>query len=116
MALAIASSRRRPRFSIHFNRALTPPRLFSPPLTGRYRFGRQVEQSTERANAWLTRAAQAGHADAQNHLARMIQQGPAPSQRDFERAAVLLQRAVDQNHVEAIFNLAACYETGCASH
>ncbi len=81
----------------------------------RYRFGRQVEQSAERANAWLTRAAQAGHPDAQNHLARIIQQGPAPNQRDFERAAELLQRAVDQNHVEAIFNLAACYEIGCAS-
>ena len=73
-------------------------------LAWRYENGRDVRRNVDDARAWLNKAVEVGHADAQFFLARNL----AADTADFnlQRSATLLRAAADQGHVEAAYTYA----------
>ena len=67
-----------------------------------------MRQSFAEAAQWYAKAAQLGHANAQNILARMLVEGEGVAQ-DKDEALRLFKLAAAQEHGEAVENIAAYF-------
>ena len=70
-----------------------------------------VEHGYSEALEWFTRAAEQGHADAQNNLGLMYKEGLAIPQNDYE-AFEWFTKAAEQGHADAQNNLGLIYRDG----
>lgn len=68
-----------------------------------YRFANLFPLNIERANYWLERAAEAGYAEAQHHLAWYFETGQYDYPVDATAAAIWYQRAFEQDHPETLY-------------
>jgi hypothetical protein len=76
-----------------------------------YEDGIGVLQDPHAAVTWYRKAAEQGHAKAQNNLGAMFVKGQGVSQ-DYHSAAAWFRKAAAQGDVEGEFNLALMYENG----
>jgi len=76
-------------------------------LAAAYDFGHGVERSGPLAFKWYTKAAEQGHAEAQNSLGSAYQ-----AEKKYSQALFWYQKAADQNHPLATNNLAYLYDLG----
>ena len=79
-----------------------------------YKYGEGVKADDEEAIAWYTKAAQKGHALAQNNLAKMYDAGWFNSKgdrvyRDFKKAEELWKQAAEKDNRTAQANLGFAY-------
>ena len=63
------------------------------------------------AKDWFQKAADQGHADAQNNLGIMYYEGEGVS-RDFVKAAHWFRQSAEQGNADAQYNLGTMYEDG----
>jgi uncharacterized protein len=71
-----------------------------------YRYGDVLPTDIERANYWLERAAAAGCAEAQIDLAHYNESGMYGYSANPDQAAKWRQRAFDQEHPDALYEVA----------
>ena len=76
-----------------------------------YAEGDGVPQDEREAVRWYRRAADQGHAGAQEHIGFRYANGWGVPQ-DFREGATWLRRAADQGHTGAQFNLSTMYSNG----
>jgi TPR repeat protein len=70
------------------------------------RLGDLFPRSIERANYWLERAADAGHAEAQYRLASYMETAQYNYPEDPDEAALWYERAFAQDHPQALYRFA----------
>jgi uncharacterized protein len=73
--------------------------------------GEGVAQDYQQAIYWLTKAAEQGHAGAQNHLGRMYYEGEGVPQ-NFKKAVYWFTKAAEQENDSAQYKLAMMYAKG----
>ena len=67
-----------------------------------YSNGQGVEQDYKKAVEWYRKAAEQGHADAQNNLGFMYYTGQGVEQ-DYKKAVEWYRKAAEQGHADAQF-------------
>ena len=76
-----------------------------------YAYGKGVQQDYAKAVEYYTKAANMGHAGAQNNLGVCYKNGEGVKQ-DYAKAVEWYQKAANQGHARAQNNLGLCYEKG----
>jgi TPR repeat protein len=76
-----------------------------------YYYGTGVPKNFVEAVKFFRKAAERGHADAQNHLGVCYTQGRGVP-RDYSEAFTWYHKAAEQGDAQAEFNLGVCYEHG----
>ena len=74
--------------------------------------GYGVAQDYAEAKKWYLKAAEQGHADAQNNLGTMFFAGSGMSGPDYEQAVSWFRKAANQGQIDALYNIGVCYENG----
>jgi TPR repeat protein len=75
-------------------------------LSCNLRWGNHFPLDISSANHWLAQAAENGDADAQFHLAHYVQYGEYGFEQDSAKAESWLEKAVAQQHPEALYTKA----------
>ena len=72
-----------------------------------YKQGLFVEEDFEKALKWCDVAAYLGHCEAQYEMGKIHEDA-----KDYETAVLYYQKAVEQDHPEAMYRLGLCYGKG----
>ena len=76
-------------------------------LASAYDYGQGIDRNKNEAKKWYTKAAQAGHSEAQNSLGSMYQEN-----KQYKKAFNWYKKAAKQNHALATNNLGYLYDLG----
>ncbi|HEX8333711.1 MAG TPA: tetratricopeptide repeat protein [Segetibacter sp.] len=76
-----------------------------------YDNGRGVNKDSSQSLLWYAKAAEAGHADAQNNLGIKYRKGRW-IKRDYDKALQLFKRSANAGNAYGMFNLGVMYEFG----
>ena len=77
----------------------------------KYHFGRGVSVDDKEAVKWFRKAAEGGHADAQNNLGVFYERGEGITQ-DYSEAVKWYRKAAESGDAYAQYNLGLCYDQG----